>query len=348
MRAVVLRAEGIEVHVSPFGATITKLVVPDRRGTKADVVLGYDHLRGYENTADRPYFGAIVGRVANRIANGRFRIGDETFTLAATNGPNTLHGGVVGFDRVWWAMERLAPVPGEGLGEGVRLTYVSKDGEEGFPGNLTATVTYRVAAGGAERDARLVTTMTATCDKVTPVNLAQHSYFNLAGHDCGRSVLDHRIRLHATEYTPVDDTLIPTGATAVTAGTPFDLYSNTAGTPIGAHPPQGGYDHNFSLANYKPDKSSGVSPLGLAAEVFEPISGRCMEVSTDVPGVQFYTGNFLHNVRGKGGATYNKHAGFCLETQHFPDAVNQPNFVSCLLEPGRTYRHNMVHRFHTK
>lgn len=367
MRTVVLRADDIEVHASPFGATITKIIVPDRDGAEADVVLGYDSLRGYENTAERPYFGAVIGRVANRIANARFTIGDRTYKLAATNGPNTLHGGVKGFDRAWWSTERLPPVVDEGLGEGVRFTYRSKDGEEGFPGNLTATVTYRVAAGvhagvgdGEQEhkqqrqqprprahDARLLTEMTAVCDAVTPVNLAQHSYFNLRGHDSSTSVFEHRVKLHAAEYTPLDDTLIPTGATAATAGTLFDLYSDAAGTPIGAHPPPGGYDHNFSLVNYKPDQSTGISPVALAAEVSEPITGRCMEVSADVPGVQFYTGNFLNDVRGKGGAVYGRHAGFCLETQHFPDAVNQPAFASCLLKPGQTYRHNMVHRFFT-
>ena len=358
MRTIVLRAQGIEVHTSPFGATITKIIVPDKHGREADVVLGYDNLKGYEDTHERPYFGAIVGRVANRIAKARFTLNDRTYTLAATNGPNTLHGGVKGFDRVWWTATTLPPKPSEGLGEGVRFSYRSEDGEEGFPGNLDATVTYRVAPSKSAEEgvkskaegSRLITEMTAVCDAPCPVNLAQHTYFNLRGHDCGASIMDHVIRLHAAEYTPVDDTLIPTGGTARVEGTDFDLFTAPAGVPIGSHPPPGnpgGFDHNYKLRYYKPPTSMNpVSPLGVVAEVYEPITGRRMEVSANVPGVQFYTGNFLSNVSGKNGATYRRHAGFCLETQHFPDAVNQPDFVSCVIEPGETYRHNMVHRFY--
>lgn len=374
LRTIVLRAPGIEVHVSPFGATITRILVPDRDGVVADVALGYDDLASYDSAVDRPYFGAVVGRVANRIANARFEVRDEHGTvvtrsdaLVANNGPHCLHGGARGFDRHWWAVASRSED-----GTRCRFARVSPDGEEGFPGACSAEVEYRVSAADANgsNGACLHTTMTATVDAACPVNLAQHTYFNLAGHDASSNKDENRrvdakthvLRLAASRYTPADATCVPIGVLLDVKGTPFDF---TAARAIGASMPPversddpGGFDHNFALDGGADDGdeeeetvSSPREPrkrrrsLAFAAEAREPRSGRVLVLECDVPGVQLYTGNFLNGQIGKGGAAYGKHAGFCLETQHFPDCVNQPAFESCVLSPGETYTHRMVHRF---
>ena len=365
LKVVVIKARGIEVHVSPFGATVTRVVVPDATGAPGDVVLGYDRLASYDDPSDRPYLGAIVGRVANRIAGARFTLDGETHALCANNGPNCLHGGSKGFDRAWWTVDEVFED-----GTGVRLTHVSEDGDEGFPGRVTIAVTYAVRANerrdvGSNHaddddrarsfDATLFTTMVASTDRTTPVNLAQHSYFNLAGHESGVTIKDHRVKLRCSAYTPVDATLIPTGEIRDVSGTEFDLRGGPGdardyGVRIGDQMPAGdpeGFDHNFVHDAFSSVGEGGDDDTPrVIAQVWEPTSGRNMTVATNAPGVQFYTGNWLGGSRGKGGARYRKHSGFCLETQHFPDAVNQPRFRSCLLRPGDTYRHVMEHRFY--
>ena len=368
LRTIVLRAPGIEVHVSPFGATITRILVPDRDGVVADVALGYDDLESYDSAVDRPYFGAVVGRVANRIANARFEVRDDdgsvvtrSDALVANDGPNCLHGGARGFDRRWWAVASRSED-----GTRVRLTRVSPDGEEGFPGACAADVEYAVSAEetNARGGACLRTTMTATVDAACPVNLAQHTYFNLAGHGAsargdGDEIVDatsHVLRLRASRFAPVDGACLPTGALVDVKGTPFDF---TAPRAIGARMPPverpddpGGFDHNFALdddddaaAETRSRDARRPRRLRVAAEAREPRSGRCMVLECDAPGVQLYTGNFLNGQKGKDGVVYGKHAGFCLETQHFPNCVNEPEFESCVLSPGETYAHRMVHRF---
>jgi aldose 1-epimerase len=321
---------GMVAKVITYGALLTELHVPDRNGKTADVVLGFKSIEGYEGP--HPYFGATIGRVANRIAKGRFRLNGVEYVLATNNGPNHLHGGNQGFDkRVWNA--RAVPATD---GVAVSLSYVSADGEEGYPGTLTATVTYTLTN---RNELRL--NYTATTDKPTPVNLTNHSYFNLSGEGRG-TILDHELTLMADRYTPVDDTLIPTGEIAPVKGTVMDF---TRATPIGARiaqvpgPPPGGYDHNYVL-------NSGGGVLSLAAIVRDPASGRMMEVLTTEPGIQLYAGNFLDGtIVGKSGVPYQKHAALCLETQHFPDSVNHANFPPTILDPGRTYRSTTVYRF---
>ena len=366
LRTIVLRAPGIEVHISPFGATITRILVPDRDGVVADVALGYDDLESYDSAVDRPYFGAVVGRVANRIANARFEVRDENGSvvtrsdaLVANNGPHCLHGGARGFDRHWWAVASRSED-----GTRCRLTRVSPDGEEGFPGACAADVEYSVSTDAAGGGACLHTTMTATVDAACPVNLAQHTYFNLAGHDASSredvsrrvDATSHFLRLRASRVAPVDRTCVPTGALVDVKDTPFDF---TAPRAIGARMPPverpgdpGGFDHNFALdddddaaAETRSRDARRPRRLRVAAEAREPRSGRCMVLECDAPGVQLYTGNFLNGQKGKDGVVYGKHAGFCLETQHFPNCVNEPEFESCVLSPGETYAHRMVHRF---
>jgi aldose 1-epimerase len=303
---------------------------PDRDGKLADVVLGFDTLAGYLGT--HPYFGALIGRYGNRIANGKFTLGGETYTLATNNGPNALHGGIKGFDKVLWTAE---PAAG---GASLVLRYVSQDGEEGYPGTLSTKVSYTLGDDNALR-----IDYEATTDKPTVVNLTSHSYFNLK--DGGASpILDHEIMIAASRYTPVDATLIPAGEIAPVEATPFDFRTATAiGARIEADDEQIkfglGYDHNFAL-----DRTG--DGLVLAARVYEPTTGREMEVHSTEPGVQFYTGNFLDgSVVGKGGVAYQKRAAFCLETQHFPDSPNHPDFPSTVLEPGQTYRSTTVYKF---
>jgi aldose 1-epimerase len=323
-------ASGVVARVITYGALLTELQVPDRTGRMADVVLGFKTLQGYEG--DHPYFGATIGRVANRIAKGRFKLNGQEYTLATNNGPNHLHGGLKGFDkRVWKAQPvSVAGVPA------VRFTYTSADLEEGYPGALTATVTYTLTHSNELR-----LEYTASADKPTIVNLTNHSYFNLGGDGQG-TILDHELTIMADRYTPVDDTLIPTGEIASVRGTVMDF--NRA-TPIGARikdvpgPAPGGYDHNYVL-------SHGGGVLAISATVREPKSGRVMDVLTTEPGVQLYTGNFLDGtITGKAGVPYQKHFGFCLETQHFPDAINHPAFPPVVLQPGRTYKSTTVYRF---
>ena len=320
---------GIEVRVITYGGIITSLRVPDRAGALADVVLGFDTLDGY--LKGHPFFGAIVGRYGNRIAKGRFTIDNVPYTLATNNGPNHLHGGERGFDKQVWKAEVLTE-------NSIRLSRVSADGEEGYPGTLNVEVIYSLTNYN-----ELIVDYTATTDQPTHVNLTQHSYFNLAGHGAG-DILGHELMIEADRYTPVDAALIPTGELAPVKGTPFDF---TKATPIGArinaaHPQiknGNGYDHNWVLTD-------GTNRLKLAARVVEPKSGRTMEVATTEPGMQFYAGNFLDgSITGKGGAKYGHRAGFCLETQHFPDTPNQKNFPTTELRPGSTYTSRTVFKF---
>lgn len=325
-------AAGAEVKATTYGGIITSWRVPDRRGQLADIVLGYDDPAAYVKD-NSPYFGAIVGRYGNRIAKARFALGGRTYPLAANNGVNHLHGGVQGFDKVLWHGEALRG------GAGVAFTRTSVDGEEGYPGNLKARITYTLTD-----KSELVIAYEATTDKPTVVNLTQHTYFNLAGQG---DILGHVLRINADRYTPVDETLIPTGEMAAVDKTPFDFRQPTAiGARIKSEHPQmqfgRGYDHNWVLARSGPG-------LSLAADVYEPTSGRTLQVRTTEPGVQFYTGNFLDGtITGKNGRVYQQRSGFCLETQHFPDSPNQPTFPSTTLRPGETYRSRTVFTTGTK
>jgi aldose 1-epimerase len=318
--------------VMTYGAILTELIVPDKDGKPGDVVLGFDSLEGY--LAGHPFFGATTGRVANRIAKGKFTLDGKEYTLAVNNGPNSLHGGLKAFDKkIWKAEDASGPE-----GPAVRFSYLSPDGEEGYPGNLSVTVTYTVT-----NDQALKIDYKATTDKATPVNLTNHSYFNLAGPAAG-DILGHELMLAADSYTPGDDTLIPTGEISPVKGTPLDF---TAPKKIGAQIKEipadpVGYDHNFVL------KGGGKS-LALAAVVTEPTSGRVMEMFTTEPGVQFYTANFLDgSLKGKEGVVYTKHRAFCLEAQHFPDSINKPSFPSTVLRPGETYAQTTIYKFSTK
>ena len=330
---------GMEVKVTNYGAIITSIVVTDRDGAFADVALGYDRVEDYMNAVDKPYFGAVVGRYGNRIAKGKFTLNGEIYSLAKNNAPNHLHGGVIGFDKVVWTAK---PIRGEGF-TGVELTYLAKDREEGYPGNLAITVTYKLTEAN-----ELVVEYDATTDKATPVNLTQHSYFNLAGEGNG-TILDHQLQINADHYTPVDATLIPTGEIAPVKGTPFDF---TTAKAVGRDILQAneqlkfglGYDHNFVL-----NKKGKEGQMILAATVYEPQSGRLMEVLTEEPGVQFYCGNFLDGrLTGKAGKSYLYRGAVVLEAQHFPDSPNQANFPNTILNPGETYRTKTVYRFSAK
>lgn len=324
-------ASGLEARIMTYGATLVSLKTPDRRGAVADVTLGFDDLEGYLGA--HPYFGAVIGRYANRIAKARFVLDGVAYELAANNNDNTLHGGIRGFDKVVWKAEPVAAAPGPSL----RLTYLSRDMEEGFPGDLEVAVVY-----GLTDENELTISYEATTDKKTPVNLTNHAYWNLKGEGRG-DILGHLLRIEADAITAVDSAanLIPTGEIVPVAGTPFDFTAPHAiGERIGRV--EGGYDHNYVLR-------SGGGATALAARVEEPESGRVMEVWTDQPGLQFYTGNFLDgSVAGKNGQAYQKHAAFCLETQHFPDSPNQPGFPSTILEPGRTFRSVTVHKFYAR
>jgi aldose 1-epimerase len=317
----------LEARVMTYGGTLVSLRVPDRAGQLGDIVLGYDSLDGYIKKS--PYFGSIVGRYGNRIARASFTLDGITYRLAANNGENHLHGGSKGFDKVVWTAE---PVREAGTA-GVKLTYLSRDGEEGYPGNLSVTVIYSLTH---ENELRI--SYAADTDKPTPVNLTQHSYFNLAG---AGDILGHELLINAASYTPVDVGLIPTGEVRPVEGSPFDFRKpHLIGERIGRV--EGGYDHNFVLRG-------GGGKLDLAARVFEPKSGRVMEILTTEPGLQFYSGNFLDGtITGKGGRVYLKHHGFCLETQHFPDSPNRPNFPSAILRPGTVYKSLTVHRFSSR
>lgn len=324
---------GIELDVMTYGATVTRLLAPDRDGVLADIVLGHEWLESY--LAGTPYFGAIVGRYGNRIAGGRFTLDGTEYELAVNNGPNHLHGGLVGFDKVVWEAEAFET---DG-GSGVVFAYVSGAGEEGYPGELSVRVTYTLTAGDLRIDYE------ATTDAPTVVNLTHHGYWNLAGHGAG-DILDHELVLRASRFTPVDESLIPTGELRPVEGTPFDFREpKTIGARIEADDEQlrfgGGYDHNFVLDGWTDD-----GELRSAGVLRDPASGRAMEVLTTEPGVQFYSGNFLDGTDiGKGGVVYEHRTGLCLETQHFPDSPNQQGFPSTVLRPGETYRSTTVYRF---
>jgi len=326
--------KGVELRAISYGGIITSLKVPDRAGKFADVVLGFDKPESYWADPPPPYFGAIVGRYGNRIGKGKFTLDGKPYSLVTNNGVNHLHGGTKGFDKVVWAMEtKDAPD-----GSQVIFTRTSKDGEEGYPGNLQVRVTYTLT----EKN-ELIVDYHATTDKATPVNLTQHSYFNLAGEGSG-DILGHQLTIDADRYTPVDDTLIPTGELATVQGTPFDFRKPTAiGARIGQDNAQlkngKGYDHNWVLTR----KGTGLQH---AARLTDPASGRTMDISTTEPGVQFYSGNFLDGtIKGKGGHVYGHRTGLCLETQHFPDSPNKPNFPSTILQPGKTYESRTVFMF---
>jgi aldose 1-epimerase len=317
--------DGISTSIITFGGSIRTLIVGDRAGNKADLILGFDSLESYEER--HPYFGTITGRFANRIARGEFTLDEKKYTLATNNGPNHLHGGVDGFDRKVWKATTSSTSDAVHL----QLSYVSPDGEEGYPGELSTTVTYTLTS----RD-ELVIEYEATTTKPTPINLTNHAYFNLAGHNSG-DILKHELTIDAERIVPVDETSIPLGPLASVANTPFDF---RAPHPIGERITEVGigYDHNYVLAD-------GPRKLHLAARAIDPSSGRYLEVLTTEPGVQLYTGNYLDGtLTGKGGTTYKKHAGFCLETQHFPDSVNHPTYPSTILRPGETFRSKTVLR----
>jgi len=334
---------GMQVGITNYGAIITSIIVPDRDGKMADIALGYNRVEDYINAVDKPYFGSIVGRYGNRIAKGKFTIDGEEYTLATNNGVNHLHGGVIGFDKVVWDAK---PISGNAY-TGVQLSYLAKDREEGYPGNLQIKVTYKLTD-----DNEILVQYHATTDKATPVNLTQHTYFNLAGEGNG-TILDHQLHLNADHYTPVDEGLIPTGEIAAVKDTPFDFttahpQSKAIGRDIGQENEQLkfglGYDHNFVL-----NKEGKQGQMTLAATVYEPTSGRFMETFTEEPGIQFYCGNFLDGrLLGKAGKPYIYRSGFVLETQHYPDSPNQKNFPSTILQPGETYSTKTIYRFSAK
>lgn len=308
---------GIQVKITNYGGIVTSWLAPDRNGNQGNIVMGFENLQGYLNGT--PYFGALIGRYGNRIANGKFTLNGQTYTLATNNGKNHLHGGNKGFDKVVWDA-----TPSTGGTPSLTLKYRSKDGEEGYPGNLDVTVTYTLTDNN-----ELKIEYTAQTDKATPVNLTNHSYFNLSG-DAGNTILNHTLQVDADRYTPVDSTLIPIGELRAVSGTPFDFRQpHQIGERIGQV--EGGYDHNFVL-------NGGKTALRRVATLSDSSSGRRLDVFTDQPGMQFYSGNFLDgSLQSRDGKPINKHAALCLETQHFPDSPNQPSFPSTILQPGATY-----------
>jgi aldose 1-epimerase len=335
-RAVALytlrNSHGMEARIATYGGIVTSLTAADRAGHYGDVVLGYDNLPRYLKSS--PYFGALIGRYGNRIAQGRFRLGTVEYRLATNDGPNALHGGKVGFDKVIWSVKASELTA---QGPRLTLTYLSRDGEEGYPGNLSVTATYTLTEDNALR-----LDYEATTDKDTIVNLTQHSYFNLRGHG---DVLGHVVQIHADRFTPVDKTLIPTGELRPVEDAPFDFRSPVAiGARISDPDPQlliaKGYDHNWVM-----QRVPGGS-LTLDATVYEPETGRVLEVLSDQPGLQFYTGNFLDgSLVGKGRWRYQLHAGFCMEPQHFPDSPNRAEFPSTELKPAEVYHSTIIYRF---
>jgi aldose 1-epimerase len=336
-RYVLTNDKSLEAVVISYGASLVSLKIPDRDGKVADVVLGYDDLDGYEQ--DKAYIGATIGRYGNRIAGGEFVLDGTTFHIPKNNGPNTLHGGTIGFNkRVWTGVDRS-----RADAQVMELSYTSPDGEQGFPGRLTVTVTYTLRTDKNE----LRIDYSATTDKDTVLNLTNHSYFNLSGVP-SQEISNHQVLIHAQRFLPVNSSLIPTGEVRSVAGTPFDF---TKATAIGARINQDdeqlkfgmGYDQTWILEGH------GKADLQLAAEAFEPASGRLLEVLTTQPGVQFYTGNSLDGTaRGKGGQLYARRTAFCLETQHFPDSPNHPSFPSTELTPGQTFQSTTIFRFSTR
>jgi aldose 1-epimerase len=326
MQCVLKNAAGMEVAILNYGGTVTAVLVPDKEGVMGNVVLGYDSLAGYIQKGN-PYMGCLVGRYANRIANAKFTLNGNTYTLVANNGPNSLHGGLKGLDKKVWDMKLL---PGD---SSLQLSCVSPDGDEGYPGLLTVTVVYTLTT-----DNTLRIDYTASTDKPTPVNLSNHCYFNLSGGN-DSTILDHEIQLDAEQYTEVNEQLIPTGQLPAVKGTPMDFTrSKRIGQDIDKV--KGGYDHNWVLSQ----KEAG---LKRAARLVHPPSGRMMEVYTTQPGIQFYTGNFLDGslLHTQDQRKYVKHAGLCLETQHFPDSPNQPSFPNTILQPGETFHEVTEYRF---
>lgn len=328
-----LEGDGIKVRITNYGGAVTSIVVPDRKGKPGDVVLGYETLAEYVNNPR--YLGALIGRFANRIAEGKFTLNDVTYQLVQNNGPNHLHGGIKGFDKVVWQASETV----EDGNAVLRLKYFSKDGEEHYPGNLDVDVTYTLSNN---RELRI--DYRAVADKTTIINLTNHSYFNLAG---AGTIVNHELSLNADAFTPISPNLIPSGEIRDVKQTPMDFRSRTR---IGARIDDayeqlsfaGGYDHNFVLNDF-----TGL--LRQAAAVFEPVSGRTLEVFTTQPGVQFYSGNFFDgSIKGKAGVVYEKRSGFCLETQHFPDSPNHPHFPTTVLEPGDVFRQTTILRFGTE
>ncbi|XCF07420.1 aldose epimerase family protein [Tamlana crocina] len=332
---VLKNANGVEMEVITYGGRITSLKVPNKDGESENVVLGFNNLDGY--LGDNPYFGALIGRFGNRIAKGKFSLNGEVYSLATNNGPNHLHGGLKGFDRVVWSAE---PIEG-GERPALKLTYLSADVEEGYPGNLNVTVVYTLT-----NDNTLEVDYSATTDKATVINLTQHAYFNLTG-DFSKDILNHEVAINAGAFLPVDGTLIPTGEIRKVAGTPFDFNSaKTVGKEINAENEQlelgNGYDHCWVLNGEKGN-------LRLSASAFDKESGRFMEVFSTEPGMQFYTGNFLDGTLSTpSGGVYAKRSGFCFETQHFPDSPNQKDFPSVVLKPGETYTSKTSFKFSVK
>jgi aldose 1-epimerase len=329
-------ARGVEMRVTNYGAIIVSLKVPDKAGALGDIVLGYNRIDDY--VKDSPYFGAIVGRYGNRIGGAKFTLDGKTYQLTANDGVNTLHGGLKGFDKLVWAAAPVTRPDGPAL----QLSLTSKDGDEGYPGTLQLTVTYTLTDANA-----LIVDYLAKTDKATPVNVTQHSYFNLAGEGVG-TIDNHVMQIHADRYTPVAKGLIPTGELASVAGTPFDFRTPTPiGARVGAAHPQialgGGYDHNWVI-NWPPGMAA--DKLAPVLRVTEPTTGRTLEVESTEPGVQFYSGNFLDgHLVGKSNRPYVKRGAFAVETQHFPDSPNKPNFPSTIVRPGRDYQSQTVFRF---
>lgn len=325
-------SKGMEAQICNYGGIVTTLKVPGNDGKFDDVVLGYDNLDGYLKSS--PFFGCIVGRYGNRIGGAKFTLDGKTYTLAVNNGPNSLHGGIKAFDKVVWKVVKAT-------GNSLELQYTSKDGEEGFPGNLDVTAIYSVTD-----DNELCLDYKAKTDKPTVLNLTHHSYFNLAGQGTG-DILGHEVFINSDKITPVNKDLIPTGDYASVEGTPLDFRTPTAiGARIDSPDQQlqfgSGYDHNWVI-------NKPANHLGLQARAYDPKTGRVMEVWSTEPGVQFYTGNFLDGtITGKGGAVYKRRSGFCFEPQHYPDSPNKPNFPSVVLRPGQTFKSTIIYRFSTK
>lgn len=317
---------GAKAKVMTYGATLTELWMPDKQGNSANIILGFDNVKQYEEKSN-PHFGGTIGRFANRIANGKFQIDGATYTLPQNNGPNTLHGGPVGWDRKLWQAEPRETTEGPS----VTFHYVSKDGENGFPGNVTASVTYTLTSDNA-----LQIEYSATSDKKTPINMTNHAYFNLSGAGNG-DILNHELTIFADKYTPTDDTLIPTGAVASVKGTPYDFLQSTK---LGARIDQlkNGYDMNYVL-------SMQPRSLTLAASVHDPASGRTMQVWTTEPGIQLYTSYWLDGTLTGNGGTYKRYYAVCLEAQHFPDGINKPQFPNVVLAPGGEYKQTTTYKF---